>query len=127
MRVILRNPRYTGRQVWNKQRKDEIVLDVDDVAVGYETRMRWNDTSSWVWSDSIGHELLISNEDFDAAQAIMADGGRARRSRREVHQRVAHPHVLRGRLYCGGSGCVRRRSGRSRRYRCPRRGPRRRG
>ena len=75
MRVILRNPRYTGRQVWNKQRKDEIVLDVDDVAVGYETRMRWNDTSSWVWSDSIGHELLISNEDFDAAQAIMADGG----------------------------------------------------
>ena len=66
--------------------------------------MRWNDTSSWVWSDSIVHELLISDEDFDAAQAIMADGGRARRSRREVHQRVAHPYVLRGRLYCGYCG-----------------------
>jgi site-specific DNA recombinase len=104
VRVILRNPRYTGRQVWNKQRKDEILLDVDDVAAGYETRMRWNDTSSWVWSDSIVHEPLISDEDFDAAQAIMADGGRARRSRREVHQRVAHPYVLRGRLYCGYCG-----------------------
>ena len=42
VRAILRNPRYTGRQVWNKQRKDEILLDVEDVARGYETRMRWN-------------------------------------------------------------------------------------
>ena len=36
IRVILTNPRYTGRQVWNKQRKDEILLDVDDVAAGDE-------------------------------------------------------------------------------------------
>ena len=47
VRVIVCNPRYTGRQVWNKQRKDEILLDVNDVAAGYETRMRWNDTGSW--------------------------------------------------------------------------------
>jgi site-specific DNA recombinase len=40
VRTILTNPRYTGRQVWSKQRKDEILLDVDDVAAGYETRMR---------------------------------------------------------------------------------------
>ena len=26
------NPRYTGLEVWNKQRKDEVLLDVDDVA-----------------------------------------------------------------------------------------------
>ncbi len=104
VRVILRNPRYTGRQVWNKQRKDEILLDVDDVAAGYETRMRWNEAGSWIWSDSLAHEPLISNEDFEAAQAIMAGAGRARRSRREVHQRVAHPYVLRGRLHCGHCG-----------------------
>ncbi|WP_255508976.1 recombinase family protein [Micromonospora sp. A202] len=29
VRVILTNPRYTGRQVWNKQRTDEVLLDVD--------------------------------------------------------------------------------------------------
>ncbi|WP_442931225.1 recombinase family protein [Micromonospora sp. NBC_00389] len=34
VRVILTNPRYTGRQVWKKQRTDEVLLDVDDVALG---------------------------------------------------------------------------------------------
>ena len=42
VRTILCNPRYTGRQVWNEQRKDGILLDVNDVAAGFETRMRWN-------------------------------------------------------------------------------------
>jgi hypothetical protein len=42
VRVILTNPRYTGRQVWNKQRKDEVLIDVEDVALGHESRMRWN-------------------------------------------------------------------------------------
>ena len=90
VRAILPNPRYTGRQVWNKQRKDEILLDVNDVAAGYETRMRWNQAGSWVWSDTIAHEPLISAEDFEAAQAIMADAGRARRSSREAAP-AGHP------------------------------------
>jgi site-specific DNA recombinase len=34
----------------------------------------------------------------------MAGAGRARRGSREVHQRVMHPYVLRGRLYCGYCG-----------------------
>jgi DNA invertase Pin-like site-specific DNA recombinase len=37
VRAILRNPRYTGRQVWNRQRRDEVLIDVDDVALGHET------------------------------------------------------------------------------------------
>jgi site-specific DNA recombinase len=104
VRVIVCNPRYTGRQVWNKQRKDEILLDVDDVAAGYETRMRWNQAGSWVWSDAIAHEPLIPAEYFEAAQAITAGAGRARRGSREAHQRVTRPYVLRGRLYCGYCG-----------------------
>ncbi len=74
VRVIVCNPRYTGRQVWNKQRKDEILLDVNDVAAGYETRMRWNEAGSWVWSDTIAQEPLVSAGDFEAAQAIMDRG-----------------------------------------------------
>ena len=104
VRVILTNPRYTGRQVWNKQRKDEVLLDVNDVAAGYETRMRWNQPGSWVWSDAITHEPLISAEDFEAVQAVMANSGRARRGNREAHQRVTRAYVLRGRLYCGYCG-----------------------
>lgn len=32
VRAIVINPRYTGYQVWNKQRKDEVLIDVEDVA-----------------------------------------------------------------------------------------------
>jgi site-specific DNA recombinase len=71
---------------------------------GYETRLRWNPASRWIWSDTIAHEPLITDEDFQAAQAIMAGAGRARRSTREAHQRVIRPYVLRGRLYCGYCG-----------------------
>ncbi|MFD0635314.1 hypothetical protein ACFQ9X_30995 [Catenulispora yoronensis] len=29
--------------MWNKQRKDEVLLDVENVADGYETKLRWNE------------------------------------------------------------------------------------
>ena len=77
VRAILANPRYTGRQVWNKQRKDEILLDVNDVARGYETRLRWNDTEQWVWSDTIAQAPLVTVEDYEAARAIPAGASRA--------------------------------------------------
>ena len=53
VRAILANPRYTGHQVWNKQRKDEVLIDVDDVALGHTTKLRWNGSDMWVWSAKI--------------------------------------------------------------------------
>ncbi len=103
VRAILSNPRYTGRQVWNKQRKDEVLLDVNEVALGYETKMRWNEPGTWVWSDAVVHTPLVSTEDFEAAQIIRARCGRGRKSR-DTGQRVIHPYVLRGLLYCGICG-----------------------
>ena len=55
VRTILLNPRYTGRQVWNRQRKHEVLLDVDDVALGHITKMRWNPTDKWIWSEHTVH------------------------------------------------------------------------
>ena len=52
VRAILTNPRYTGRQVWNRQRKDEVLIDV---ALGHTTKMRWNDDGKWVYSDQPAH------------------------------------------------------------------------
>lgn len=104
VRAILSNPRYTGRQVWNRQRKEEVLLDVHEVALGYETKMRWNDPGTWVWSDTVAHEPLVSVEDFEAAQLIRADGGRGRAGQREARLRVIHPYVLRGLIYCGICG-----------------------
>jgi site-specific DNA recombinase len=37
VRAILRNPLYTGYQVWGRQRRDEVLVDVDDVAAGHVT------------------------------------------------------------------------------------------
>jgi len=60
--AILANPRYAGCEVWNKQRKDEVLIDVEDVGLGHETRMRWNDTTQWVWSQEPAHEAIITTE-----------------------------------------------------------------
>jgi hypothetical protein len=55
IRVILANPRYTGRQVWNRQRKDEVLIDVADVALGNVTKTLWNVASQWIWSEEVTH------------------------------------------------------------------------
>ncbi len=53
IRAILTNPRYTGRQVWNRQRKDEVLIDVHDVALGHTTKMRWNEQGKWIYCEEI--------------------------------------------------------------------------
>src|SRR5205085_1076577 len=72
VRAILANPRYTGHQVWNKQRKDEVLLDVNDVALGHTTVMRWNDEGQWIFSDQIVHPPIIDTETFGQAQQLLA-------------------------------------------------------
>ncbi|WP_078857168.1 recombinase family protein [Streptomyces sp. NBRC 109706] len=99
VRVILTNPRYTGHQVWNKQRKDEVLIDVDNVALGHETKLRWNDKETWVWSTSIVHEPLIDMETFQAVQQMLAGKGTGRKHRER--QTTRHPYVFRGLLRCG--------------------------
>ncbi|MEU7829486.1 recombinase family protein [Nonomuraea sp. NPDC049129] len=60
--AVLGNPRYTGRQVWNRQSASA----ADLVARG------WNAPQEWVISTKRSHPALISDEDFVAAQAIRA-------------------------------------------------------
>lgn len=100
VRVILTNPRYTGRQVWNKQRKDEVLIDVEDVALGHETKMRWNNPESWIWSAQVVHEPLASDDDFRTVQAQLA-GRRHRQATVTTVKRTRHPYQLRGLLFCG--------------------------
>ncbi|WP_198351807.1 recombinase family protein [Streptomyces typhae] len=55
VRAILTNPRYTGRQVWNRQHKHESLLDTEDVTLGYTTTLRWNTKDKWLVSQRIAH------------------------------------------------------------------------
>ena len=104
--VILTNPRYTGRQVWNRQRKQEILLDIEDVAAGYESKFKWNEPGSWIWSDNIAHDPLVSVENFEMVQAIRVK--RRRNNPAEPVQRMQRPsprtYLLRGILECGVCG-----------------------
>ncbi len=101
VRTILRNPRYTGREVWNKQRRDETLIDVEDVALGHETKLRWNEVDEWIWSAETTHEPIIDPETFARAQQLAGAG--AQRAARRVNRRK-NTYVLRGLLRCGACG-----------------------
>ena len=45
--TILSNPRYTGRQVWNRQRTDRDLADPTDVSLGHKSVQRWNLPDGW--------------------------------------------------------------------------------
>jgi site-specific DNA recombinase len=98
VRAILINPRYTGFQVWNKQRKDEILLDVNDVASGHQTVMRWNKKGDWVWSPEPAHEAIVSKETFEQVQSIIASKSRPTGPRKPRPTQRAY--ALNGRLLC---------------------------
>ncbi|CAN5576722.1 recombinase family protein [soil metagenome] len=96
VRAILQNEVYTGVRVWGKQEKFETLIDPDDVAAGYETRMRWREEDSWVRPAAQTHPALISKQRFAIVRGLMVtDAPSLPRSRRSVH-----PYQLRGLLVC---------------------------
>jgi hypothetical protein len=99
IRVILTNPRYTGRQVWNKQRTDEILLDVEDVAMGHTSVMRWNPKQEWITSNDAVHPAIIDTDTFDAAQALLRRRGDGPGGEHKQH-RSRNVYIFKGRLYC---------------------------
>ncbi|MGI8334736.1 recombinase family protein [Actinomadura scrupuli] len=99
VKVILTNPRYTGRQVWNKQRKGEVLLDIEDVALGYTVKMRWNERDAWIWSEHEVHDALVSVADFEKARELRAVRARGQYSKKG--KATGRPYVFRGCLHCG--------------------------
>jgi site-specific DNA recombinase len=88
--------------VWNRQRRDEVLIDVDDVALSHETRMRWNAADDWIWSSEQTHEALIDRETFRAAQARLT-GGVATRAERGPRP-TSRTYQLTGLVHCGLCG-----------------------
>jgi DNA invertase Pin-like site-specific DNA recombinase len=98
VRAILSNPRYTGYQVWAKQRREEVLLDVEDVSAGHQTVMRWNGEEQWVWSAEPVHEAIVSMETFRAVQGRMMSARRGGKPRQGP--KTERPYLFRGRLTC---------------------------
>jgi len=79
--AIVANPRYTGRQVWNRQQTKR--RPTEDVIPGVAGVRRLAPSQGWALSDKPAHEPLVSESDFVAAQNITArtrpaNGGNSR-------------------------------------------------
>jgi recombinase len=74
--AILANPRYMGRQVWNRQRTDFDLADPANTTLGHRQVQRWNLPEGWVISKTPGAR--------GASQ-------RGRLHRRPGHGRAARP------------------------------------
>jgi hypothetical protein len=94
--AILTNPRYTGRQVWNRQRTDLDLVDPANTGLGHKQVQRWNLPEGWVISKHPAHPALVSEADFIAAQdATVPRGPTGPAARR---------YLLAGLLACGRCG-----------------------
>jgi site-specific DNA recombinase len=99
VRAILLNPRYTGIAVWGRQRREEVLFDVEDVAAGHRTKMCWNTEQSWVRSEELAHEPIISAQAFEAARRRGAAARQGAQSR--APRRALRPYLLRRLIRCG--------------------------
>jgi hypothetical protein len=97
--TILENPRYTGRQVWNRQHTDTELADPANVTLGHKSVQRWNLPDGWVISNRPVHPALVSEDDFVAAQDINAARGPVPQG-----EPVLRRYLLAGLLACGLCG-----------------------
>jgi hypothetical protein len=95
--TILRNPRYTGRQVWNRQRTDTELAYPGNVTLRQKSVQRWNLPGGWVISNRPPHPALISEADFVVVQDINAARGPVPKG-----EPVPRRYLLAGLLACGG-------------------------
>ena len=94
--AILGNPRYTGRQVWNRQPSEAVLVDPADTGLGHKQVQRWNLPEGWVISRHPAHTALVSEADFIAAQDTAVPRGPA--------GPAARRYLLAGLLTCGQCG-----------------------
>ncbi len=95
VRAILANPRYTGRQVWNRQPSAMDLIDPANTGLGHRQVPRWGLPDGWVISARPSHPALVTEEDFIAVQGIRVPRQNAGKGRQ---------YRLAGLLRCGICG-----------------------
>jgi site-specific DNA recombinase len=96
VRAILGNPRYTGRQVWNRQRTDTHLVDPANTGLGHRPVRRRNLPEGWVISARPAHPAIVTEADFIVVQDLAA--------RRGPDSPAGRRYLLAGLLRCGSCG-----------------------
>jgi len=60
-----------------QQPKSELLIDVNDVALGHATKQKWNEPASGSGPKELIHEPLIGTEAFEQVQALQRAKGSA--------------------------------------------------
>jgi len=94
--AILANPRYTGRQVWNRQPNHRDQVDPQGELLSEQEVQRRHPSSQWAISRTIAHPPLVSEQQFIRVQAVHAAPTPA--------DGVARAYALAGLVYCGICG-----------------------
>jgi len=82
-------------------------MDVNDVAQGHMTKLRWNDVGQWIYSDQTAHPAVIDTDTFTRAQPTLAARGRGP-AQHKPH-RTPRAYAFGGAVFCGV--CQRRMQG----------------
>jgi len=76
------------RPVRRATQSGSVLIDVNDVALGHETKMRWNDQGTWIWSEQMTHPLVI---DADITRAYRRRGLRSPTMQEEARASDSEP------------------------------------
>ncbi len=87
---ILRNPKYTGYQVWNRRARKK--------------GGRPNHPSTWVWSEEPAHPAIVSREELEAVAARASANHRSRKGVAPNTFPKRTEYLYRGLLRCGACG-----------------------
>jgi site-specific DNA recombinase len=93
IREVLRNPKYTGYQVWNRK-------------VRKTGHNRPNPPETWIWSDEPSHAAIVTREEYDAVQLRAKANARSRQSvpATDARRTARTNYLYRGLLHCGICG-----------------------
>jgi site-specific DNA recombinase len=88
VRAILTNPCYPGYQEWNRQGTDEVLIDVENVALGHAQKMLCNPEEKWGIAERLAHPPITGKEDCELARATLAGRGSKTQHRQHARNRV---------------------------------------
>jgi len=105
IRAMLYNPKYTGYQVWGRQRRVKEFINPLVPSAGEIRKKVWNPPEEWTFSKESTHEAIIPKEWFVKVSKVAKDRASSRVSYNWDKRRdKKRDYLFRGMIRCGICG-----------------------